>query len=115
MLAGGGIPRVHKYLVDLTEAEREYLLNLLKKGKPSARKVARAHVLLRAAAGAADDTIAQTLYLGGSTVHRTRQRFVDEGLIPALSERLRQGKPPPLTSKQTALIVALACSTPPQG
>ncbi|HYQ91885.1 MAG TPA: IS630 family transposase [Candidatus Competibacteraceae bacterium] len=106
---------VHKYLVDLTEAEREYLLNLIKKGKPSARKVARAHVLLRAAAGAADDTIAQTLHLGVSTVHRTRQRFVDEGLIPALSERLRQGKPPTLTSKQTAFIVALACSTPPQG
>lgn len=106
---------VHKYLIDLTEAEREYLLNLIKKGKPSARKVARAHVLLRAAAGAADDTIAQTLHLGVSTVHRTRQRFVDEGLIPALSERLRQGKPPTLTSKQTAFIVALACSTPPQG
>ncbi len=38
----------HKYLVDLTEEERGYLLNLINKGKPAARKVARAHVLLRA-------------------------------------------------------------------
>jgi putative transposase len=105
----------HKYLVDLTETEQEYLLKLIKKGKPSARKVARAHVLLRAADGAADDAIAQTLQLGVSTVHRTRQRFVDEGLMPALSERPRQGKPPTLTGKQTAFIVALACSTPPEG
>jgi len=28
----------HKYLVDLTETEQEYLLKLIKKGKPSARK-----------------------------------------------------------------------------
>ncbi len=39
----------HKYLVDLTEAEQAYLLKLIQKGKPSARKVARAQVLLHAA------------------------------------------------------------------
>ena len=103
------------YLVDLTEAEQEYLLNLSKKGKPSARKGARAQVLLRAADGAADDMMAQTLPLGVSTVHRTRQRCVDEGLRPALSERPRQGKPPTLTGKPTAFIGALAWSTPPAG
>ena len=77
----------HKYLVDLTEEERGYLLNLISKGKPAARRVARAHVLLHAAEGATDDEVAQALHLGTSTVHRTRQRFVDEGLLPALSER----------------------------
>jgi hypothetical protein len=41
----------HKYLVDLTGEEQGYLLNLINKGKPAARKVARAHVLLRAAEG----------------------------------------------------------------
>lgn len=35
----------HKYLVDLAEAEQAYLLKLISKGKPSARKVARAQVL----------------------------------------------------------------------
>jgi putative transposase len=73
----------HKYIVDLTVDEQEYLLNLIKKGKPSARKVARAHVLLRANERATDDEIAQALHLGVSTVHRTRQRFVEEGLAAA--------------------------------
>ena len=41
----------HKYLVDLTETEQTYLLKLIQKGKPSARKVARAQVLLHAAEG----------------------------------------------------------------
>ncbi len=62
----------HKDIVDLTEAEQECLLSLIKKGKPSARKVARAPVLLRATDGATDDEMAQTLHVGVSTVHRTR-------------------------------------------
>jgi transposase len=80
-----------------------------------ARRVARAHVLLRAAEGATDEEIAQTLHVGIATVHRTRQRFVDEGLTAALSERPRSGSPPALTGKQAAFLVALACSTPPAG
>ena len=104
-----------KYLVDLTEEEREDLLNVIHKGKAAARKVARAHVLLRAAEGATDEAIAQTLHLGISTVHRTRQRFVDEGLMAALHERSRSGSPLTLTGKQAVFLVALACSTPPAG
>ena len=70
----------HKYLVDLTEEERGYLLDVIRKGKTTARRVARAHVLLCAAEGATDEEIAETLRLGLSTVHRTRQR----GCIPIL-------------------------------
>ena len=105
----------HKYWVDLTSEEQGYLLDVIHKGKTTARRVARAHVLLRAAAGAADEEIAETLHLGLSTVHRTRQRFVDEGLTAALSERSRSGSPPVLTGKQAAFLIALACSTPPAG
>ena len=79
----------HKYLVDLTDEEQGYLLDVIRKGKTTARRVARAHILLRAAEGATDEEIAETLHLGLSTVHRTRQRFVDEGLTAALSERTR--------------------------
>ena len=69
----------------------------------------------RAAEGATDEAIAQTLHLGISTVHRTRQRFVDEGLMAALHERSRSGSPLTLTGKQAVFLVALACSTPPAG
>jgi len=105
----------HKYLVDLTEEEQGYLLDVIHKGKTTARRVARAHILLHAAAGATDEEIAQTLHRGLSTVHRTRQRFVDEGLTAALSEQPRSGSPPALTGKQAAYLIALACSTPPAG
>jgi putative transposase len=104
-----------KYIVDLTAAEQACLLDLIKKGKPSARKVARAHILLLAAEGATDEAIAQALHLSVSTVHRTRQRLVEEGLTAALSECPRPGKMPALSGKQEAFLVALACSTPPQG
>ena len=105
----------HKYIVDLTEDEQEYLLNLIKKGKATARRVSRAHVLLLADEGATDEEIAESLRLGFSTVHRTRQRFVEEGLMVALSEQPRAGRMQSLTGKQEAFTVALACSTPPEG
>jgi transposase len=104
-----------KYLVDLTAAEQEYLGGLLKHGKSSARKIARAHMLLSAAEGLSDEEIADMLRVGRSTIHRTRQRFVEEGLEPALSERRRASGRPKLEGKQEAFLVALACSTPPAG
>jgi putative transposase len=104
-----------KYLVDLTAAEQEYLGGLLKHGKASARKIARAHMLLHAAEGQSDEEIADMLRVGRSTIHRTRQRFVEEGLEPALSERRRASGRPKLEGKQEAFLVALACSTPPAG
>lgn len=106
---------VHKYWVDLTDQEQGYLHDVLRKGKTTARRVARAHVLLHAATGATDAEIAATLRLGIASVHRIRQRFVDEGLMAAFSERPRAGSPPVLTGKQAAFLVALACSTPPAG
>ena len=48
----------NKYIVDLTAAEQAELCHLMKQGKPSARKVARAHMLLHAAEGATDEEIA---------------------------------------------------------
>jgi hypothetical protein len=53
--------------------------------------------------------------VGLSTVHRTRQRFVEEGLANALTERWRPGIRQTLDGKQEAFVVALACSTPPRG
>ena len=54
----------HKYVVDLTDEEQGYLHDVIRKGKTTARRVARAHVLLHAATGATDEDIAQTLHLG---------------------------------------------------
>jgi putative transposase len=104
----------NKYIVDLTVDEQEYLLNLIKKGRSTACQVARARVLLLAE-GASDAEIAETFHLGLSTVHRTRQRFVEGGVTVALSVQPRLGRTRSLTGKQEAFIVALACSALPKG
>lgn len=104
-----------KYIVDLTEAERQQLLNLVKKGKLSARKLNRAHILLQAADGATDDAIAAALHVGRATVQRIRKRFVEGNLDWALNEKQRPGARRKLDGKQEAFLVATACSTPPEG
>ena len=72
-------------------------------------------MLLQAAAGATAEAIAATLRVGLATVHRTRPRVVEEGLTSALMERRRPGARPKLEGQQDALLVALACRTPPPG
>jgi transposase len=103
-----------KYIVDLSADEREQLLQLIRRGKPSARKVTRARILLKAADDLTDDQIAALLDVGVATVERTRKRFVEQGL-GALNEHPRPGARPKLTGKQQAHIVAVACSKAPEG
>jgi transposase len=103
-----------KYIVDLSADEREQLLQLIRHGKQSARKVTRARILLKAADGLTDDQIASALNVGVATVERTRKRFVEENL-GALNERPRPGARPKLKGRQQAHIIALACSKAPEG
>jgi len=103
------------YCVDLSDEERTALLDLIKKGKPSARKVTRARILLLAHDGKTDAHIAAALQTGLSTVERTRRKFVAGSLPKALNERPRPGAQRKLKGKQEAFLVALTCSTPPEG
>jgi transposase len=104
-----------KYIINLAEDERAQLLALTKRGKVSARRLTRAHILLQADARLADESIAQALHIGTATVERVRKRCVEEGLEAALSERPRPGGQRKLDGRQEAFLIALACSTPPEG
>jgi transposase len=101
--------------VDLSEAERAELEALLRGGRHAARKLKRAQILLAADAGMPDDTMAQSLGGGSSTVYRTKRRFVEGNLKRALSEEPRPGAKRKLTVPEEALLVATACSRPPEG
>lgn len=103
------------YRVELSQTERDELRGLLSAGKHAARKLKRAQILLAADAGASDDDIATSVSVGGSTVYRTKQRFVLGNLTAALNEAPRPGACRKLSGKQEALLVATACSKPPQG
>jgi transposase len=104
-----------KYIVELTDDERDTLLSLVKSGETKARKLNRAHILLLAGEGRSDPEIARVLHTSESTVQRTRKRFVEGNLEFALNERRRPGAKPKLNDKDEALLIALSKSTPPEG
>ena len=104
-----------RYRVEMSQAERDELTAMLSGGKHAARKLKRAQILLAADAGSSDEEIARTVAVGGSTVYRTKRRFVEGNLQQALSEEPRPGAERKLTGKQEALLVATACAKPPEG
>ena len=75
-----------RYHVELSEAERCELTALVGGGKHYARKIKRAQILLAADSGRSDDDIAAAVAVGGSTVYRTKRRFVEGNLKAALNE-----------------------------
>src|ERR1051325_8988488 len=104
-----------RYRVELSKAERDQLTAMLRGGHHAARKLKRAQILLAADGGATDAAIAASVGVGESTVYRTKRRFVEGNLELPLSEEPRAAPPRKLSGKEEALLVATACSSPPQG
>jgi transposase len=94
-----------RYRVELNEGERAQLTAMLS-GKYAVRKLKRAQILLAAEAGISDAAIAGSVSVGGSTVYRAKQRFVEGNLDLALSEEARPGAARKPSGKETALLVA---------
>jgi transposase len=103
------------YRVELSETERSELQAMLSGGKQAARTLKRAQILLAADAGVPDEAIAESIAVGGSTVYRTKRRFVEGNLERALSEEPRPGAARKLSGPEEALLVATACAKPPAG
>lgn len=114
-VAQGGLRMNILYVVELSDAERVELNAMLTRGKTAIRKVKRAQILLAADAGRGDEEIAAILGTSTSTVYRTKRRFITGGLEHALSEEPRPGRARKLLGGEEALLVAVACSAPPEG
>jgi transposase len=104
-----------RYRVTLSSEERAQLVAMVAGGKAAVRAIKRAQVLLAADAGSTDEAIAANVSVGTSTVYRTKQRFVEEGLDRALAEAPRPRPERKLAAHEEALLVAVACSDPPKG
>ena len=104
-----------RYRVELNDAERTELEALLAGGKAPVRKLKRAQILLAADVGLGDEVIATSVHTGTATVYRTKRNFVEGNLEHALTEQSRPGAKRKLSSKEEALLVAKACSVPPEG
>jgi hypothetical protein len=86
---------VKKYVVRLSEDERATLAAVVSKGKRPAREIVKARILLKADVseagdGWSDERIAQALDTSLSTIYRTRQRLVEDGLDAALRRKPRE-------------------------
>ena len=107
--------RTKQFPVNLSAEERTLCHEMTMKGQVAARTVTRAHVLLLAQEGLPDQNIAAALHIGTRTVGRTRKRYAQEGLEGALYDRRHPGAARKLDGKQSAFLIALACSNPPEG
>jgi len=110
-----------KYIVELTDEERQKLSELISSGKSMARKLTRARILLKADSSPdglnwSDGQISQALDVGRATVERVRKRLVEEGIESALNnqkpQRIYQRK---LDGNGEAHLIALACNQSPEG
>jgi len=104
-----------KYIVNLTDEERERLLRLTSSGKIGARTMKRAQILLKADEGLKDAEIVSALNTSRPTVERIRKRFVQGNLEKALYDDPRPGSKTKLDGRAEAELIALACSDVPDG
>jgi transposase len=113
---------VKKYVVRLSDGEREQLATLIRKGSNPAQRLLKARILLKAdvseaGEGWSDNQIIQALATSASMVYRVRKQLVEDGLEAVLSRKQRAtpSVAPIFDGEKEAKLIALACSKPPKG
>ena len=110
-----------KYVVRLESEERDQLQRMVDEGRGSKSVRQRARVLLKTdqADGApawSDERVAEFAEVSLSTVHRVRQRFVEEGFEAAVQKTRSPGRQyRKLDGAAEARLIATACSQAPEG
>lgn len=106
-----------KYVVRLKAQQRTELQRMLRRGRESARTLARARVLLKCDEGCVDEEVVEAVGVSLGTVERSRKRFCTGGLDAALNDRPQPLRPQKrkIDGAAEAHLVTLACSTPPDG
>lgn len=116
------MPNPNKYVVNLSEAARERLTDISKNGHAPAKKVLHARILLladqnHADGGWTDQRIGEAMGVHPYSVARIRKKFVTQGEAPALNRKVRTTPPvpPKVDGEVEAHLVAICCSSPPEG
>lgn len=104
------------YEVKLSTSEQAHLKKLISSGEDKARKLRRAHILLKADEGWSYEEISQALSVGRETVSRVCEQYATQGLDGSLnrqpSHRVYAQK---MDGQTEAHLVALVCGSPPTG
>jgi len=104
-----------KYLINLSDTDREILIQMTCKGTLKARQFKRAMILLKADEGLSDPQIMAALNVSRPCVERIRKRFVADGIERALNEDPRPGQKRKLDGRGEATLIATACTEAPEG
>lgn len=109
-----------KYIVRLSDEERQVCQEVVKKLKGSSQKVRRAQILLQADADGPnwpDVRIAEAYHCRVQTVENLRKRLVTEGFETALNGKTRESppRPPLLDGEKEAKLIAMRLGKPPAG
>lgn len=107
-----------KYLVKLSDEQRQHLEKLTSSGTVPARQMKRALILLKSdlQANWSYEQIAEAFDVSAVTIAKVRKTFMEQGLEVALQRK----KPDReyehvLDGEDEAHLIALACSQPPTG
>jgi hypothetical protein len=109
-----------RYVVRLSEVERQELAELVTNGSAQAYRIKHANILLKADANGSawqDERIAEAFGCHIGTVRNVRRRLVEGGVEAALARKpqARLSRARVLDGRGEARLIALACSTPPEG
>lgn len=100
----------------LTPKDIRFLDNFKHDGaRRSVRQLNRANILLLLHKKKVEKDIAEFLGVERTTVWRTKKRYLAKGVRFALEEDPRSGQPKKYTMDHQTELVALACSTSPEG
>jgi len=107
-----------KYIVKLTDEQRQYLEKLTSSGTCSARQMKRAHILHKSDQSIAwsYEQIAEAFDVSDVTIAKVRKAFAEQGLEVALQRKKPEREyEHSLDGEDEAHLIALACSEPPVG
>lgn len=109
-----------KYIVRLSDEERQTGTDIVKNLKGTWQKVRRAQMLLKAdAEGPAwtDAKIAEAFNCRVQTIEKVRKRWATESFAVALNGKKRQTppRPPLLDGQEEAKLIAMRLGSPPAG
>jgi putative transposase len=101
--------------IDITQKDQNELAGLLSAGVQQVRVVLRALALLQLAKGVSAPRIADVIRLTPQAIRKVGHRYEEGGLESALYEKQRPGALAVLDDSQKQRIIAMVCSTPPEG
>jgi hypothetical protein len=109
-----------RYIVTLTEEEREELKRLIQKGKTQGYRIKHAQILLKQDEKPENESwtierIGEAFSASETMICGVAKRFVEQGLKAALGRKEQINRCRKVDGRVEAHIIAIACSEPPQG